>query len=248
MEILENHAPKLVNLAHSVKALITGYDSKPAGADRFVNNLQAVWGSLPDLPKIVLQRHWSTCVGHLSVILTEAAPPWERQKGFASASPCGVGLYFWSPVLERIPEEHLRTDIAHELGHMVFIALGEPGHKRPGYSKAEWLITDLLPHWKFDQVAADEWKERNLDLNDGGPRWKDCPLTEEEYKQQRKDNQDALMKRSKDRSDYREQQRNYFAVATRTCGPELNQIARSDPERLGKILRGEDADPDDPLT
>ena len=150
MEIPEKHPAQFVNLADGVKVFVAGYADDPVWAERFVINLLAAWERLPELPKIVLQRFWSTYAGHLSVMLTKSPPPWGRQGGFASVCPCGIRLYCWSPVLERIPEEHLKTDIAHELGHMVFIALGEPGHKRPGYPKAEWLISDLLDSWRFN--------------------------------------------------------------------------------------------------
>jgi len=49
----------------------------------------------------------------------------------------------------------------------------------------------------------------------------------------------------RNRSDYREQQRRYFAVASGTCGQKLDHIVRTDQERLGRILKGEEDDPDD---
>lgn len=128
MENAETPPIRLIDLAEGVSVTITGYDCAQAQAERFALGFRAVWDGLPDIVRAVLRRHWTTGGRALSVVLTEAPPPWGRHLGFASSSPDGAGLYCWSGVLARIPEAHLRTDVAHELGHMTFIALGEPGH------------------------------------------------------------------------------------------------------------------------
>ncbi len=235
---------QLIELAKSAAVTITRYDCAQTQAERFAGSFRAVWDGLPAIVRFVLHRHWTTGSRRLSVVLTEVPPPWGRYQGFASSSRDGADIYCWSGVLARIPEAHLRTEIAHELGHMTFIALGEPGHARVGYKKAEWLIIELLAAWGYDQAASDEWKARHLDLGESGPRLRDCPTPEEEYAPQRESDREMLARMAPAIRAYREEQRRYFAVAARMCSPAIDRIARTDSEVFGRILRGEEPEPE----
>jgi hypothetical protein len=129
-------------MLNGTRVEIIGNDCTTEQTLRFAGNFTAVCNRLPEVTRVVLDQH---CNCKLSVVLTNGSPDWgDFSKGFASTKPDGKAIFFWVPVLERIPEECLRTDIAHELGHATFVALGEPGHKGVGYKKAEWLIIALL--------------------------------------------------------------------------------------------------------
>ncbi len=207
-----NKAPvNLLPLSEGTVVEIVRYDCQQEEVDRFAVSFQVVWGRLPETVRTLLAAHWS--VHRLDVILTALPAPWGRKGGFASAKPDGCGVYFWSEVLRDIPEEHLQTDIAHELAHIVFILSGEPGHTRPGYVKAEWLITELLPQWGYDQVASDEWKFRNLDLDGATPSWIDPARGGRTLSDMMDKYREALQLRSKDRAHYCEEQKQYFDFA-----------------------------------
>lgn len=232
---------ELITLADGTKIEITRFDCAPAQVQRFVRCFQLVWGRLCDIVQVMLDRHWRK--SGLSVVLTNADPAWgKRKKGFASAKPDGTGLFFWAEALNRIPDEVLLVDIAHELGHITFIVIGEPAHKT-GDMRSEWLIAELLPEWTFNQDLADDWKLRHIDFDEDEPRWRAMALTEEEFEPQRLKNLETKQSKVRDRIEYREQVPLYYRVATGTCSPELTAIARTDPDRLGRILRREEPDP-----
>ena len=127
----------LMTLPNGVTITITEYDGERTVAEQFATTFQTVWMRLPEIPRLILAQHW--CKTGLTVLLTDGPPPWRRQKGFASVKPGGGGLCVWSGVLGRIPEPHLQTDLAHELGHMTFMAIDQPGHRRSN-AFPEWLV------------------------------------------------------------------------------------------------------------
>lgn len=233
--------PAELAMANGLRLEILGGDCSQEQIARFISGFRTVWDRLPEVTRIVLDRHTN---GKLSVILTKAAPGWGGfSQGFASTKPDGKAIYFWAPVLERIPEETLRTDIAHELGHATFIALGEPGHRRVGYPKAEWLIIALLQVWGYNQPASDEWKGRHLEIDADGPRWRDPPISDADYTQTREDDQEMLIRMAANVSAYCNERKSYFEIVAGNCSPEIAEIARTAPERLGRILSGEEPEP-----
>jgi hypothetical protein len=237
---------RLMELTNGAKIDIASYDCDYVQARRFVTSFRAVWDRLPEVAQVILQRHWMAGNRSLSVLLTEKDPPWGgRGRGYASSSPDGTGLFCWSEVLPRIDDDTLATTIAHELGHMAFIAIGEPAHQARKNRDAEWLIAELLrtPRWNFNQKAADEWMFRNLDTDERPAPLRDQPLGGTELARKQQDYDQEMQRDAPAREKYRDEQIRYFQVVVGTCSPEVAEIVRTDPDRLGRILRGEEPEP-----
>lgn len=102
-----------------------------------------------------------------------------------------------STLVGRIPDQHIRTAIAHEFGHMLFISGNEPNHApvepslesilapppHDSYTKLrpEWLVWRLMEAWGFDQPAMEAWMERNTIDDANGITVRQRPLTDEEF-------------------------------------------------------------------
>jgi hypothetical protein len=233
----------LMELTNGTKVNISGYDCDDKQARRFASSFTAVWNRLPEVVRVVLDRHWTTECRTLSVLLTEADPAWaKRTMGYASSSYEGTGIFCWAEVLPRVPDRPLATTIAHELGHMAFIALGEPAHKAKG-GEAEGLIAELLPVWGWNQEEADEWLIRHMNTYESPVEWRDRPLTNSQYAPKQKDYREKKQNGAAKRQEYKEKQQLYFKIVAGTCSPELAEIVRTDPKRLDKILRGKESEP-----
>ena len=141
-------------------------------------------------------RHWQSGNGSPHVWLLEDRKEW-KGGGWGATRSRGLSLCVVSTLIGRIPDEHLEVVIAHEFGHMLFIAGGEE-HHCPDASgvqsllstfkpdpllkfKREWLVWRLMESWDFDQLAMELWMERNVVDNATGIQFRDEPLEDPEF-------------------------------------------------------------------
>jgi hypothetical protein len=151
------------------------YECSEASAVNLCNAFEYVLNEIPKIASGKVLQHWQEGIGSPHVwILNE--PEWKKgAQGVAATSNDGLSLYFLSSFVDGLPKDILRGTIAHELGHVLFIALGEENHKSSNGSqrdtnqttrqlnsmKREYLVWKLMEKWGFDQSALDlhikEW-------------------------------------------------------------------------------------------
>jgi hypothetical protein len=111
-----------------------------------------------------MQRLWS--------LVVELVDDWElsdvsgrQPKDMAVCGRAGHSLYFYAPLVDALPEQHVGELIAHELAHTVEYASGE--YQRTDRSQHRWfddveIVSDeIMECWGFDSCAIDEWVEKN---------------------------------------------------------------------------------------
>ncbi len=226
---------ELITLTNGTKIMVTGYDCDQADAECFASRFRAAFTGLPELARFVLDRHWIE--KGLNPVLTQAPPSWGRFAGFASASPDATGIHCWSGVLKDVPPDYLEIDLAHELIHMLFIALGEPYHTKKLINDSEFLVAAAQENLDMDLVTVNVWKERHLDLKGGNPRRKPNPLYGREAEVLEETHQSGFRNLAGKRQAVRQEQSSYFAVATEESLPELLEIARTGLDKLREALR-----------
>jgi hypothetical protein len=240
MKSREEMPAQLIELPNGTSIPIANYDCRPEQAKYFANCFQGTWQRIPELVRFILNRHWTTGGKALSILLTTKSPPWaERRIGYASSSFDGDGLFCWSEVLPRIDDGPLTTTIAHELGHMAFIAIREPAHKARKNRQTEWLIAELLaqPSWGFDQALADEWLIRHMNTSATPAELNDCPLTDEQYAPEGMRHREMMQNQAEHRRKYREEVRVYFDIVAGICSQKTTATVREDPSSLDELLR-----------
>ena len=66
---------------------------------------------------------------------------------------------FWAEAVDRLPDEHLQTFIAHELAHVHLMT--HDCHHTDNYGLAESEVSETLDEWGFDEGAMWTWQEEN---------------------------------------------------------------------------------------
>jgi len=89
---------------------------------RFCELFRDVLQTIPADARAAIMAHWQTGGGSPHVWLLNDRKKW-KGKGWAASTDLSV--YMVSTLIGRLPEEHVRTAIAHELGHILFRAGGE---------------------------------------------------------------------------------------------------------------------------
>ncbi|GEM_PF-5504447 len=235
MEPAANPPVELITLTNGTSIKIAGYDCEQSDVEHFVIRFRAALIRLPELARSVLNRHWIE--KGLDLVLTDAPPSWGRFAGFASVSPDATGLHCWSGVLRDIPPDYLEIDLAHELLHMLFLALGEPYHAQKLVSDAEFLVFAAQEDLNMDIVTVNVWKEQHLHFDSGNPRWKTEPISEREAEVIHETHQRGFGNLSGKRQAARRERSSYFAVATSESLPGLLEIARTGLDKLRETLR-----------
>lgn len=175
----------LFRLNNGRDVALEDYECSRQQAEAFAGSFRQAWRRIPSVAVQVLSNYWSAKGDTPHVWLLEDRADWGG-RGWAASSPDGKSLYFVSGVATRIPKEHLELFVAHEMGHVLFIASGEETHlhKRHepmGEFRCEWLVWQLMMAWGFDQQAAEEWMERNFDEAESATLPREHPLSDEEY-------------------------------------------------------------------
>jgi hypothetical protein len=240
---LEKPPIEVMKLANGAPIVLAAYDCSQEHAEMFADCFRTAWGRIPPLAKVILERHWAAGGRTLAIELPrDDGPSPKRGRGYASSSPDGMTFFCWSEVMPRIDAKTLTTTIIHELGHMTFIAIGEPSHLDGAMQyHREGLIAYLLrtDQWKADQEAADEWFYRNLNTYEMPYELRDKPLTDEKYARWLRSapNQNPATVGLQRR--HVEKVRAYVDVVMGVCPPEVAEAVRNDPKRLAIILQAQ---------
>lgn len=151
-------------------------------------------GLIPNSARDSITAHWQKGNGSPHVWLLQDRKEW-KGSGWAQTRNNGISICFVSFLVGKIPDEHLKTTIAHELGHILFIAGEEENHVparnldtlinppddvRRRYH-CEWLVWQLMEDWNFDQTALEEWMEKNTIDNGKTLELRAMPLVESDY-------------------------------------------------------------------
>lgn len=137
-------------------------------AARFVPLFQEVWNGLPDVVKKILLTHWRTRVGSPSIRLHSFG------KNSAGNTRCtGHDLRFNCDLFRFMPDWCGTTAIAHELGHILFLATEETWHTEaeasPGSFVNVWscelINLELTRRWGYKQDEFSEWINCDVSLN-----------------------------------------------------------------------------------
>jgi len=139
-------------------------------ASRFVPLFQLVWNNLPDLVKRILHLHWQS----------RDSSPFIRLHSFGMNSAGntrsnGHDLRFNVDLFNIMPEGCGPTAIAHELGHILFLATEEKWHTEaeasPGNLAKVWacelINLELTRRWGYEQDDFSKWI--NCDVSFRGP-------------------------------------------------------------------------------
>lgn len=186
---------ELFTLPDGDMVILEDYDCTEDDAKHFCAVFNRVLARIPRAAREELMRHWQSGKGSPHVWLLENREEW-KGGGWGATRSKGRSLCVVSTLVGRIPDEHLEVVIAHELGHMLFIA-GNEEHHSSGESdiesllkpakrdpllkfKCEWLVWRLMESWKFDQLAMETWMERNVIDDAAGIQFRDEPINDPE--------------------------------------------------------------------
>ena len=150
--------------------VLTSSTSTTDDANRFVDHFRIVWLRLPPIVRRAFRLHWKTRTGSPSIQLCSF--------GYNSAGNMrnsGHELWFNDDLLRIMPDCHVETAIAHELGHVFFILLDEDEHKaaqrqpntRTHVLACEFINLELIRRWGFKQDELSEWL--NCSVSQNGP-------------------------------------------------------------------------------
>ena len=143
-------------------------------ADRFAEQFAATWRRIPIGARRRVLHYWRTfdfgIVPLMAIPTIELSPCWAtRQNGTIIKQPLGfctaIGtmLRFWEPAVRLLPDDHLHTLIAHELGHVFLKAVGQNDPSYGSKSEAdnafgeEIDVYETIMDWGFDDDALDAW-------------------------------------------------------------------------------------------
>lgn len=160
-------------------ASIQEYECSEAHAQRFAKQFSRAWSRIPTAARQLLIADWSDDPHAPYVWLLNDRTVWNG-KGWAAAK--GIqSLFFVAAVVVEIPEQHIQLFVAHEIAHMLFISAGEEQHSIQPRTldivyKCERLVWDAMKAWGFDQIAAEEWMERNFEDTSEGLQRRPTPL------------------------------------------------------------------------
>lgn len=166
-------------------ASLQDYECSEDQAVRFANQFSVAWSQIPTVARQVVIAHWANDPYAPYVWLINDRDEW-CGRGWAAATPDGRSLFFVAPVVVEIPDQHIQLFVAHEVAHILFRAVGEEQHSlQPRTTeiayKCERLVWDTMKAWGFDQIAAEEWMERNFEDSPAGLHKRLTPLGGADY-------------------------------------------------------------------
>jgi hypothetical protein len=189
----------LLTLPEADAVILEDYECSATDAERFCSIFSNVLYRIPMVARESIAAHWRTGHGSPHVWLLQNRRRWGG-RGWAASTPSGLSFYMVSTLIGSIPQHFIETAIAHELGHMLFIAGREEHHALvvptlkalfdpPAPDplrryRAEWLVWRLIESWGFDQLAMEEWMERNMIDDDRGIRLRDYQLSDADFQGQ----------------------------------------------------------------
>lgn len=171
-----------MNFQNETTIFLEEFQTSINDAREFAVRFREVWEAIPTKCRHAVATHWSGPGGAPHVWLLRDPKEWNG-KGWAASLPDGRSLFFAASVIPAIPPEHLKVFIAHELGHILWIASMEPTHlewpqNAESMCRCEWLVWQLMKAWGYDQIEAEVWVERHFEK--GNSEWvlRGTPLEE----------------------------------------------------------------------
>jgi hypothetical protein len=183
------HPSSLIQIHRGLYLVANGH-----GDDRrFADSIRGVWVGLPAADRRLMRNYWQT--NSWRSIVDGPSPriqllagwvDWLLGRNFRPRLVRAVGmcryygheLLFDSRVVDRLPEQHVRELIAHELGHVVVLARG----LTVSGPRAEYATDQVMRGWGFDPFALHLWLLRHVErwTRRGRPVWRPEPLPPEE--------------------------------------------------------------------
>lgn len=187
---------ELVTLPDGNKVALEEYECSEAEAMHFCDLFRGVLQQIPSAASGTILAHWQKGRGSPHVWLLNDRREWGG-RGWAACRTEGLSMCVVATLISQIPDEFIRTAIAHELGHTLFIAGREPNHVQPAITlepisdpvpadplrkvRPEWLVWRLMEAWGFDQPAMEEWMERNIRDDADGIRVREHPQGDADF-------------------------------------------------------------------
>lgn len=184
--VCSTRTPISITFPDRPPASVQEYECSEIQAQRFADQFSAAWARIPAAARQVVIAHWAADPHAPYVWLLNDRAEWNG-RGWAAATPDGRSLFFVAPVVVEIPDQHIQLFVAHEIAHILFSAGGEEQHsirqRTPEIAyKCERLVWDAMTAWGFDQIAAEEWMERNFEDSPEKLQKRSSPLDGADYK------------------------------------------------------------------
>jgi hypothetical protein len=181
-EVVETHEWRGFRLIPGCPVLLTARWPEDRAADsRFISVFRDTWRRLPSPARRRILHYWRTDplreytrgpVSPLFELMTDLS---EFEKDSANVigmcSRRGHEVRFRTPIIDRMPDDHLATVVAHELAHVFHYASGDPTHTPPeGESelegmlrqmRGEVLVKQMTEAWGFSEKGLDRWLMRD---------------------------------------------------------------------------------------
>lgn len=110
-----------------------------------------------------IQGHWSPLI-MLSNDWQFSDRGFREPKDLAACGRNGHSLYFYAPVVDAMPRQHVSELIAHELAHVALFAVGEIQNVDRTiprvFDETEIMADELMELWGIDSQAIDVWLEK----------------------------------------------------------------------------------------
>lgn len=149
--------------------------------ERFAVIFRNTWKKIPLWARRMMVKHWRTCPqflrpGFWSPAIS-MAKDWaisdrvvRQPRDCAACGRCGHCLFFYAPVVDAMPVQHVEELIAHELAHVVQDASGDcsqTDRSEPRWNDpCEEIADEIMNDWGFDPWAMDEWFKAHWKWNE----------------------------------------------------------------------------------
>lgn len=144
--------------------------------ERFAGIFRDTWKSIPLRARRLIVKLWRQCplrrLQGLWSPMVALSDYWEfsewsgrEPKDFGGCGCGGHSLYFFAPIVDAMPVQHVGELIAHELAHAVQFASGDfpqtDRSKHRWFDDTEIIADEIMHQWGFDPDAIDDWIKAN---------------------------------------------------------------------------------------
>ena len=140
--------------------------------DRFVRLFTSAWSELPNAVRKEVITHWTK--EENSYVSLELSNAWKNCKSRdAEVSLAGCEMKFNAAEVDRMPEDVVKSLIAHEFAHVYQYAVGISGRKN---DELEDNAEELISNWGFNWVASSTVTDYKACTNNGLRQTRSSPL------------------------------------------------------------------------
>lgn len=140
--------------------------------ERFADIVRKTWKMIPTWARRMMVKYWRACPGGfipafwsptiaLDLDWHFSEHGFRHPKDLAACGCFGHRLFFYAPVVDAMPSQHVEELIAHELAHVVNHASGDviqTDRTQPRWNDvAEEIADEIMQTWGFDPWAMDRW-------------------------------------------------------------------------------------------